>query len=89
MATTPTPIDCVRKLSRALELAAIRSGADEIGVAELTNRARAIFLSARPEIAAAESTEDRGAPSLRALALQRVEDLFDRVGHCAALRVVA
>src|SRR3546814_14663995 len=54
-------------------------GADEIGVAELTDRLGAILLAPRPQIAAGEAAEDRAAARLRALALQGEENLFDRV----------
>src|SRR3546814_6546195 len=43
-------------------------GADEIGVAELTDRLGAILLAPRPQIAAGEAAEDRAAARLRALA---------------------
>ena len=44
--TTPASIDCVGKLFGAREPAAIRSRADEIGVAELADRTRAILFTA-------------------------------------------
>src|SRR3546814_19380362 len=56
-------------------------GADEIGVAELTDRLGAILLAPRPQIAAGEAAEDRAAARLRALALQGEENPFDRVDH--------
>src|SRR3546814_19020899 len=56
-------------------------GADEIGVAELTDRLGAILLAPRPQIAAGEAAEDRAAARLRALALQGEENLLDRVEH--------
>ena len=37
----------------------------------------------RPEIAAAEAQEDSRPPGVHALALQRVEDFFDRVAHAS------
>jgi hypothetical protein len=42
---------------------------------------RAICLTPAPEIASAEAAEDSGASGVHALALQRVENLFDRVCH--------
>ena len=39
----------------------------------------AILLAAGPQIAAGKAAEDGGAPGVRALALQRVENLFDGV----------
>src|SRR3546814_17027353 len=56
-------------------------GADEIGVAELTDRLGAILLAPRPQIAAGEAAEDRAAARLRALALPGAENPFDRVDH--------
>src|SRR5260221_418413 len=55
--------------------------ADEIGVAEAARRGGAIGLAAAPEIAAGEAAEHGGAAGICALALERVEDLLDRVAH--------
>jgi hypothetical protein len=87
---TPAPIDCLCKLIRALESATIWSNADEIGVAELADRSRAIVLSARPKVAPGEATKNCRAASLRALTLKRVKDLLHSIGHGAtpALRDV-
>ena len=59
--------------------AAVAIGADEIGVAELAGRGLAVGLAAGPQIAAGEAAEHGGPPRLRAFALQRVEDLLDRI----------
>src|SRR6266566_3869647 len=56
-ATGPTSVDRIRKRRRPREFAAVGSGADEIGVAELTDRAGAILLAARPQVTAGESAE--------------------------------
>jgi hypothetical protein len=84
-AARPASIDRRRKLLRGRESAAVRSCANEIGVAEPADRPRAIFLSARPQVAPRETAEDCRASCLRALALQRVKNFLDRVGHCGAL----
>jgi hypothetical protein len=81
--SSPASVDCVRKLIRARESAAIRSDADEIGVAELAHGSRAILLSSRPQVATGEAAKNRSAASLRTLALQRVKNLFHRVRHLA------
>src|SRR5581483_9730328 len=54
-------------------------GTDEIGIAELTDGLGAILLPAGPQIAACKTAENRGAAGMDALALQRQENLFDRV----------
>ena len=54
-------------------------GADEVGVAEIAGRRLAVCLAARPQIAAGKAAEHRRPPGLRAFALQRVEDLLDRI----------
>src|SRR5581483_8350172 len=60
-----------------VEPAAARAvGADEVGVAELAYRVRAVGLAAAPQVAPGEAAEHRRAPRVRALALQRIEDLF-------------
>src|SRR4051812_39894168 len=53
----------------------------EIGIAELTNRFRAILFATGPQIAARETDEHRRPPNVRALALKRVEDFFHSVIH--------
>ena len=71
-----------RPALRRCELPAARPvRAHKIGVAELADGRGAVRLAARPEIAAGKAAEDRGAPGLRALALQRVEDFLDGVTH--------
>ena len=55
--------------------------ADEVGVAELADRASAVLLAAGPQVAAGEAAEHRGPAGVGALALEGVEDLLDRVGH--------
>jgi hypothetical protein len=70
------------KLLRGAELAStVAIGAKKICVAEFTDCLRAICLTPAPEIASAEAAEDSGASGVHALALQRVENLFDRVCH--------
>ena len=71
----------VRQLVGRRELAAVRPDADEIGIAEVADGGRAIRLATRPQVAAGEATEHRRTSGVRALALQRVEDLFDGVHH--------
>ena len=61
--------------------AAVAVGADEVGVAEVADRGRAVLLAAAPQVAAGEAAEHRGAAGVGALALQCVEDFLDRVGH--------
>src|SRR5579871_2450867 len=51
----------------------------KIRIAKFADRAGSILFPPRPQIAARKTTEYRRAPRLRALALQRVEDLFDSV----------
>ena len=70
---------------RGGEAAAIGADADEVRVAELTDGALSIRLAPRPEIAAAEATEDGGATGVPSLTLQRVEDLLDRVRHARSV----
>src|SRR6266851_8301777 len=59
-------------------------GADEIGVAELADRAAAVFFPASPQVATGEPAEHRRASGMRALTLEGVEDLLDPVGHPAS-----
>src|SRR5262249_45735658 len=61
------------------EFAAAAVGADEVRVAEIADRPRAISLTAGPEIATCEAAENGRPPSLRAFALQRVEDFLHRI----------
>jgi hypothetical protein len=67
---------CVREFVPALSV-----NTNEIGVAELADCAGSILLSSRPEITASEPTKHGGPACLRALALERVEDLLHRVAH--------
>src|SRR5688500_396002 len=60
---------------------AVAVDADEVGVAEAADGARAVLLAPRPEVAAREPAEDGRAARLGAFPLQRVEDLLDRIGH--------
>src|ERR1700730_7011326 len=60
-------------------------GTDEICVAEVARRSRAVLLAAGPQIAASKTTEHGRTAGLRALALQREEYLFDRV-HRSVIR---
>src|SRR5207248_9100388 len=71
------------------EPAAVRPDADEVRVAERADRARTVLLAPRPQVAPREPAEDRGAAHVRALALQRVEDLLDRVTHAYRIGSVA
>src|SRR6185312_13171367 len=52
---------------------------DEIGVAEVAHRARAIDFAPRPQVAARETAEHGRASGVEAFALQRVEDFLDGV----------
>jgi hypothetical protein len=58
--------------------------ADEIGIAELAHRLRAILFAPRPEIASGKADEHRAPPRLHAFALQRQEHLLDGIAHGAA-----
>ena len=73
------------ELVRLFETSAVRSDSDEIGIAELADRARAVLFPATPQVASGETTEHRRSPRIRTLALQSVEDLFDCVSQCVAL----
>ena len=70
-----------QRLGRREPAAAGAVGADEIGIAEAADGARPVFLAAAPQVAARKPAEHRRPPGLAALALQRVEDLLDAVGH--------
>ncbi len=61
--------------------AAVAVGADEVGVAERADGRGAVLLVPRPEVAAGEAAEHGRPPGVGPLALQRVEDLLDGVGH--------
>ena len=54
---------------------------DEVGVAELAGGARAVLLTAAPEVAAGKTAKHGRAAGMRAFALQGQEYLFDRVTH--------
>src|SRR5436305_703326 len=64
-----------------LEAAAVRSDADEVGVAEGADGAMPVTLAPRPEVATGEAVEDGGAARVRAFALESVENLLDRIRH--------
>ena len=55
--------------------------ADKIGVAECADRVGPVLLAPGPQIAAGKPAEHRRPPGQRPLALQRVEDFLDGVGH--------
>ena len=75
-----------RRALGACELAAaVAVGADEVGVAEAADGGGAVALAAAPEIAAGKAQKTAARPAWRALALQGVEDLLDRVGHRGGL----
>ncbi len=62
------------------------STSDKFRVAESADRFDArSALASRPQIASREPAEHRRASRLSALALQRIENLFDRVAHRARL----
>jgi len=87
-ASAPRPgrRDSASKSLRIGELAAPGPvDADEIGVAEGADRRRPVALEPRPQIAAGKTQEHRRPAGLRALALQRVEQLFDRITHARDL----
>jgi hypothetical protein len=72
----------ISELLRGTEFAStIAIRAEKVCVAKLADRLRAIRLAAAPQIASAKAAEDCGATGVHALTLQRVEDLFDCVGH--------
>ncbi len=80
--TRPSLRDGAREFACAFEAAAAGPiGADEIGIAELADGGGAVLFAAGPQIAAGETAEHGGAAGLGALALQRLEDFFDGVGH--------
>jgi len=56
-------------------------GADEVRVAEGTDGCASILLSSGPQIAARKAAEDGRPPGIAALALERIENLFDRICH--------
>src|SRR5579883_148515 len=57
---------------------------DKIGVAEAAYGVSSILSSSRPQIAASKPAKDGGPSGLSALALESLEDLFDRVAHAIA-----
>src|SRR5882757_10852972 len=74
--------DGVGKFLRGRKAAAERAvGADEIGIAKLAGRGRAILLAAAPQVAAREAAKHRRAAGMGAFALQGQKDLLDRVTH--------
>jgi hypothetical protein len=78
----PLRLDRIGKRRGGRVGAAARAiGADEIGVAEAALGTCPVGLAAGPEIAAGEAAEHRGAPGLRALALQREKDFLNGVSH--------
>jgi hypothetical protein len=67
--------------------AAIAVRSDEVGVAEIAGRGLAVSPAAGPQIAAGKAAEHGRPAGLRAFALQRIENLLDRVhGRNLALR---
>lgn len=70
----------IRQLRRRRKLPSTGTvGSHEIRIAELADGGGTILLAPRPEIARRKPAEDRGAPGVSALALQRIEDFLDRV----------
>src|SRR5207248_9522717 len=61
--------------------------ADEIGIAEIACRRRAIGFASRPQVASGEAAEDRGGSGVRTFALERVEDLLHRIHWLLASRL--
>jgi len=53
----------------------------EVGVTELANRSVAILFTPRPEVTSGEATKDGSTSRVCTLALKRVENFFDGVGH--------
>ena len=80
----PPRRDRSRELVGRPELAAtVAVGTDELGVAERAHRRGAVLLVPGPEVAAREAAEHGRPARVGSLALQRVEDLLDGVGHLA------
>src|SRR5262249_30998495 len=78
----PLPGHRVRKSAGGGEFPAPRTiGADKIRIAEIAGGARAILFASAPQIASGEAQEHRGAPGSRSLALERVIDFLDLIGH--------
>jgi hypothetical protein len=75
----------INRISQALrigETPAIHAiGTHKIGVTELANRAQSVFFTPTPQIATGEAAKHSWAASLRALALQGVENFFDAIAH--------
>src|SRR5262249_36087886 len=82
----PASRDRVGQLVGGPELATIGADADKVRVAEAADRVGAVLLTAGPEVAAGEAAEHSRPAGVGSLALQRVEDLFDRVSHATACR---
>lgn len=75
---------CLGEINRGAKFAAARSiRTDEVGVAKPAHSRGTIGFPTRPKVATRKSAEYRWTASVRALALQGVEDLFDRV-HVAS-----
>jgi hypothetical protein len=55
----------------------------------LADGCRTVLLATRPEIAAGKAAEDGRAACLRAFALQRIENFFDRVRHKRSFQLSA
>src|SRR5581483_5228553 len=78
--------DVLGQLARRPEVAAPgAAGADEVGVAELADGVGALCFPPRPQVAAGEPAEHRGASGVRAFALEGAEHLLHEVGHHAYL----
>src|SRR5260364_134268 len=69
------------RVGRSVFTAVLTVKPDEIRITEAAHRARAIFLAARPYVAPRKSAKYRRAARIRSFALQRVENLLDRVCH--------
>ena len=81
-AAAPHPLDGNPKGTRVVEAAAaFPIHADEVRVAEIARRRRAIHLSSAPQIAAGEAAEHRRPAGVTAFALQRVKHFLDRIRH--------
>ena len=63
------------------KLSTVRTSAHEVGIAEPADRSVAILFPSRPEVAPAETAENRGATGVLALALKSVENFLDDVRH--------
>lgn len=65
--------------ARVLKFSAVGAYANKIGVTEGADSVDTVFLTPRPQVAAAEATEDGGTPAVKALALEGVENLLNCV----------